>query len=431
MDAALNSEHSSESLYTHSRRRSSFVGPPRRTPTHIHIMPNINTSNRTRSHRLPVDQDVQGIRGLPQNHSSSSTSKSERDALDAKISLNLRPANFGHDQDARQETDGEHDNAEYEHEGNIGRKVVRARGVQQHIVHGQQNHVPSSTSAGSSHPLHMRTHSQGSHVGGEASIAVTATRHTTRRPVDEPQNPFEQLTPAERRDMYPVFDNSGRRIGNASTRHDASPSSQSPSDSGYFSQQGLNGNGSEVDGRDYYRKHVHEYNDQRRLAAGPPALERVEPQGSKSSPYSPSPIYPPSSLPSHSSHPTPTSAFLPSLAPAPVEHDPSTVSGAEPPSIIPGIPTSIYNCINSFSTIQNQPKTPHELLGLPPGVPLNLWSLPDPVNPTEKPKYHYHVLVKLAILGNKGEKATLQDILRAIKLRCVYLGRLFLFWPDV
>ncbi|EJD06558.1 winged helix DNA-binding domain-containing protein, partial [Fomitiporia mediterranea MF3/22] len=64
------------------------------------------------------------------------------------------------------------------------------------------------------------------------------------------------------------------------------------------------------------------------------------------------------------------------------------------------------------------------MLGLPPDAPLNLWSLLDPETPDAKPQYNYHVLVKLAILGNKGQKATLQDILRAIRMRFPYYDKL-------
>ncbi|KAI5122278.1 hypothetical protein M0805_002358 [Coniferiporia weirii] len=72
-----------------------------------------------------------------------------------------------------------------------------------------------------------------------------------------------------------------------------------------------------------------------------------------------------------------------------------------------------------FPGMQAPRKTPHEILGLPPNAPLDLSSLLDPP-PGEKPQYHYHVLMKLAILGTSSQRATLQEILAAIRGRFSY-----------
>ncbi|KAL5526565.1 hypothetical protein ACEPAF_8289 [Sanghuangporus sanghuang] len=166
--------------------------------------------------------------------------------------------------------------------------------------------------------------------------------------------------PRFRQDIYPAYDANGRRIGLDHVRSAC--------------------NGSEPKG--YYRRHVHEYDN----ARGAPLP-----------------------LPSQ----VPVQSNLPERGPLP------SVS-----EVIAGISSDAQFGIGTFSHIQNRPRTPHEILGLPMGTPLNLWSLADPETPDAKPQYNYHVLVKLAILGNKGQKATLQDILRAIRLRFPYYANL-------
>ena len=232
---------------------------------------------------------------------------------------------------------------------------------------------------------------------------------------------FDQ-TIVSSRDPYLPVGAASRGIESAHARHGSSSfpsvSTSAPGSTpgiGCFPQvqnaQGMNGRGQgngESDASPYYRKHVLVYNNSRpapphgHIYVPSPTDASGTPTSSGSMTYSQSPVYSPSSLPPPiQSTPGPT---------APVPQHPSLHT-------IQGIPSHSQSCLNSFSSIQNRPKTPHELLGLPPGAALNLWSLPDPENNSEKPKYNYHVLVKLAILGNKGEKATLQDILRAIRLR--------------
>ncbi|KAL5504144.1 hypothetical protein ACEPAH_8217 [Sanghuangporus vaninii] len=166
--------------------------------------------------------------------------------------------------------------------------------------------------------------------------------------------------PRFRQDIYPAYDANGRRIGLDHVRSAC--------------------NGSEPKG--YYRRHVHEYDN----ARGAPLP-----------------------LPSQ----VPVQSNLPERGPLPPVSE-----------VIAGISPDAQFGIGTFSHIQNRPRTPHEILGLPMGAPLNLWSLADPETPDAKPQYNYHVLVKLAILGNKGQKATLQDILRAIRLRFPYYANL-------
>ncbi|KAL5525781.1 hypothetical protein ACEPAG_7118 [Sanghuangporus baumii] len=178
--------------------------------------------------------------------------------------------------------------------------------------------------------------------------------------VVDSQNSTADGLPRFRQDIYPAYDANGRRIGLDHVRSSC--------------------NGSEPKG--YYRRHVHEYDNAR---------------------GSPLPL--PSQVPIQSN--------LPERGPLPPVSE-----------VIAGISPDAQFGIGTFSHIQNRPRTPHEILGLPVGSPLNLWSLADPETPDVKPQYNYHVLVKLAILGNKGQKATLQDILRAIRLRFPYYANL-------
>ncbi|KAJ7470753.1 hypothetical protein FB451DRAFT_1037323, partial [Mycena latifolia] len=48
-------------------------------------------------------------------------------------------------------------------------------------------------------------------------------------------------------------------------------------------------------------------------------------------------------------------------------------------------------------------------LNLPPGVPVNLWSVPEPAD-GEKPSIPLPMLIKLAIYGSKEKRLTLQEI---------------------
>ena len=176
----------------------------------------------------------------------------------------------------------------------------------------------------------------------------------------DPQTPVPDGQLRFRPDIYPAYDATGRRIGLDHIRNASAA----------------------ADTKGHYRKHVLEYDNEGGATLAPPS--QVPLQGN-----------------------------LPERGPLPPVSE-----------VIAGIPPDAVFGIGTFSHIQNRPRTPHEILGLPPGVPLNLWSLADPDTPDAKPQFNYHVLVKLAILGNRGQKATLQDILRAIRLRFPYYANL-------
>ncbi|KAJ6608156.1 hypothetical protein B0H10DRAFT_1680054, partial [Mycena sp. CBHHK59/15] len=55
-------------------------------------------------------------------------------------------------------------------------------------------------------------------------------------------------------------------------------------------------------------------------------------------------------------------------------------------------------------------------LNLPPGAPVNLWSVPEPPN-GEKPTIPLPMLIKLAIYGNNNKKLTLQGIYKELSVR--------------
>ncbi|KAF5341937.1 hypothetical protein D9611_001270 [Ephemerocybe angulata] len=55
-------------------------------------------------------------------------------------------------------------------------------------------------------------------------------------------------------------------------------------------------------------------------------------------------------------------------------------------------------------------------LGLKPGDPVNLWSLPDP-EPGQRPPHSYPLLVRLAIYGSPNQRMTLKQIYEAIEER--------------
>ncbi|KAF6756830.1 fork head domain-containing protein [Ephemerocybe angulata] len=55
-------------------------------------------------------------------------------------------------------------------------------------------------------------------------------------------------------------------------------------------------------------------------------------------------------------------------------------------------------------------------LGLKPGEPVNLWSLPDP-EPDKRPPHSYPLLVRLAIYGSPNQRMTLKQIYEAIEER--------------
>lgn len=58
-------------------------------------------------------------------------------------------------------------------------------------------------------------------------------------------------------------------------------------------------------------------------------------------------------------------------------------------------------------------------LGLQPGDPINLWSLPDP-EPGKRPNHSYPMLVRLAIYGSPNQRLTLKGIYEAIEERFEY-----------
>lgn len=219
--------------------------------------------------------------------------------------------------------------------------------------------APIARPGPSTHPLRHR-------VPGPGRVPLTSK---TRELLELAGNPFMpdphvprvEGQPSYRQDIYPAYDvASGRRVG--------------------FDH--VHNTEERTEPKGYYRKHVHEYDNNAHDTAPAPVQVPVQ-----------------SNYPEHGPLP-PVSAVL------------------------SGLPPDSHFGVGTFSHIQNRPRTPHEVLGLPQGVPLNLWSLRDPTTPDGKPQYNYHVLVKLAILGNKGQKATLQEILRAIRLRFPYYENL-------
>ncbi|TFK17478.1 hypothetical protein FA15DRAFT_761043 [Coprinopsis marcescibilis] len=58
-------------------------------------------------------------------------------------------------------------------------------------------------------------------------------------------------------------------------------------------------------------------------------------------------------------------------------------------------------------------------LGLKPGDPINLWSLPDP-EPGQRPPHPYPILIRLAIQGSNNKRLTLKGIYEAVEARFEY-----------
>ncbi|KAJ7039701.1 hypothetical protein C8F04DRAFT_949731, partial [Mycena alexandri] len=62
-------------------------------------------------------------------------------------------------------------------------------------------------------------------------------------------------------------------------------------------------------------------------------------------------------------------------------------------------------------------------LRLPPGAPVNLWTVPEPADPAMRPSIPYPLLVTLAIYGSESKCLTLQGIYREIADRFKYYRR--------
>lgn len=183
--------------------------------------------------------------------------------------------------------------------------------------------------------------------------------------LSEPHAPSTLSHAFLRRDIYPAFDATGRRIGLEHIRSQLQP---------------------EVHG--HYRKHVHEYDNVRGAPLPIPSQN----------PLSPAPA-----------------SYAPPIRDSGVAEQVHSESSTQP---VAGPSTATNGIL--FGGAPPLGRTPHEVLGLPPNAPLNLWSLLDPEEEGDKPQYNYHILVKLAILGNKGQRATLQEILKAIRDRFPY-----------
>ncbi|KAF8645878.1 hypothetical protein AX16_007536 [Volvariella volvacea WC 439] len=80
---------------------------------------------------------------------------------------------------------------------------------------------------------------------------------------------------------------------------------------------------------------------------------------------------------------------------------------------------SVYPDIGSSTSSDEAGEYLRKQLGIAPGLPVDLWSLPDPP-PGQRPSYTLPVLVKLAIYGSENKRLTLQGIYDAIAERFEY-----------
>ncbi|KAJ6598777.1 hypothetical protein B0H10DRAFT_2085005 [Mycena sp. CBHHK59/15] len=100
-------------------------------------------------------------------------------------------------------------------------------------------------------------------------------------------------------------------------------------------------------------------------------------------------------------------------APAPYHAEPSYFYQPEQSSN-PSFPNAMPP-----SAFQSSPRFPdagdylRQQLNLPPGAPVNLWSVPEPPN-GEKPTIPLPMLIKLAIYGNNNKKLTLKGIYKEL-----------------
>ncbi|THH09148.1 hypothetical protein EW145_g2203 [Phellinidium pouzarii] len=193
-----------------------------------------------------------------------------------------------------------------------------------------------------------------SSASGSSTVTSPKRRRTFRDKLDDGTNPFAPTRrdvrapgnpPLFRRELYPGYDEAGRRIG----------------------LDHLRGQGPPHLPVGHYRQHVHEYDAARGHQLPIPAQQTVY-AGEQRRVHAPQegPVFP--------------------------AHEQFT-------------------------------RNPHELLGIPPHLPLDLSSLRDPP-PGKRPQYHHHILAKLAILSSPSQRATLQEILAKIKER-------FAFYRDI
>ncbi|KAL6301498.1 hypothetical protein BKA93DRAFT_738520 [Sparassis latifolia] len=106
--------------------------------------------------------------------------------------------------------------------------------------------------------------------------------------------------------------------------------------------------------------------------------------------------------------------------PVPVHTQPASKTAAHNPARLPPprdgplptppvAPAGEINLVDSLETLRAD-------VGLTPDQPLNLLSLPDRTDDC-KPEYSYHILIKLAILGSRRQRLSLQEIYKALRER--------------
>lgn len=278
----------------------------------------------------------------------------------ARFSSSLVPAHFPRDEPHGQVDLEDNRGA---HSGASGRQALRPR--KSNTQYAPSNDVNSNTRAKAARRMDNLPHPR--HEDAIANANPLVPPESRQSP---PQN--HQQPPSFNRDLYPGYDEQGRRRG-----LDHLYGSQAP------------GHG------DYYRSNTHEY------SAGP---SPVQMQPMQQAMYDPQPAfaggeyyhahYPHSLL----QHTLSNDQFDPTLM---MQSESTEATFAVPPMAV------------------RRERTLHDLFGLDPGVPITLEGLRDP-SPGQKPEYTYPTLMKVAIWSSPRRMLTLQEIYEALERRFPY-----------